>query len=131
MRSKTEETTLNGFLDRGSQLSGELSFEEGFRIDGKFDGKIKSGSELVLGESADVEAEIHVGRLSVNGSLRGTVVADERIELHPKAKVTADLTTPVLSIEEGANFQGSCRMGQETPSNVVGMPQASDRHASS
>jgi cytoskeletal protein CcmA (bactofilin family) len=36
--------------------------------------------------------------------------------------VLADLTTPALAIEEGAFFQGSCKMGQEAPSNVVGMP---------
>lgn len=124
MRSKSDEAAINGFLDRGSHFSGDLKFEEGFRIDGKFEGKITSGSELILGESADVEAEIHVGRLSVNGSLRGNVVASERIELHPKARVLADLATPNLAIEEGAFFQGSCKMGNEAPSNVVGMPAA-------
>ena len=34
-------TSLNGFLDRGSQFAGELTFEETFRIDGKFEGKIR------------------------------------------------------------------------------------------
>ncbi len=131
MRGKSEGAALNGFLDRGSHLAGDLKFEEGFRIDGKFEGKITSGSELVIGENADVDAEIHVGRLSVNGSLRGNVVATERIELNPKARVMADLTTPALSIEEGALFQGSCKMGQEAPSNVVGMPAsvAGERHS--
>lgn len=123
MRGK-EGAALNGFLDRGSFMSGDLKFEEGFRIDGKFEGKITSGSELVLGETADVDAEIHVAKLTVNGSLRGTVVATDRIELQPKARILADLTTPALAIEEGAFFQGSCKMGQETPSNVVGMPTA-------
>ena len=132
MRGKTDDATLNGFLDRGSHFTGDLKFEEGFRIDGKFEGKITSGHELVIGETADVEAEIHVGRLSVNGSLRGNVVASERIDLQPKARILADLTTPALSIEEGAFFQGSCKMGQETPSNVVGMPATAsgERHHS-
>ena len=124
MRGKTDDPTLNGFLDRGSHMSGDLKFQDGFRIDGKFEGKITSGSELVIGETAEVEAEIHVAKLTVNGSLRGNVVATERIELHPKARILADLTTPALAIEEGAFFQGSCKMGQETPSNVVGMPAA-------
>lgn len=121
---KTEGATLNGFLDRGSHLTGDLKFEEGFRIDGKFEGKITSGSDLVIGENADVEADIKVERLTVNGSLRGNVLATERIELHPKARVLADLTTPNLAIQEGAFFQGSCKMGQETPSNVIGMPSS-------
>jgi cytoskeletal protein CcmA (bactofilin family) len=122
MKPRGEGATLNGFLDKGSHLKGELSFEETFRIDGKFEGKIPSGSELILGDSAEVDAEIHVERLSINGSLKGTVHASERIEIHPRARVTADLQTPVLRIEEGAFFQGSCDMSSDSAPKVVEMP---------
>jgi cytoskeletal protein CcmA (bactofilin family) len=122
MKIKPEGTTLNGFLDKGSHFQGELVFEETFRIDGKFEGKILSGSELILGDSAEVTGEIEVGRLSVNGTLKGTVRARERIELHAKARVEANLTTPVLKIEEGARFEGSCRMGEDARSNVIDLP---------
>jgi cytoskeletal protein CcmA (bactofilin family) len=122
MKERAEGATLNGFLDRGSHLHGELSFEETFRIDGKFDGKIRSGSELILGETADVEAEVEVGSVSINGTFRGTIRASERIDLLPRARAFADLTTPILKIEEGARFEGSCQMGGEAASNVVGLP---------
>ena len=127
MKTKPEGTSLNGFLDKGSHLQGELSFEETFRIDGKFDGKILSGSELILGDSAEVTGEIEVGRLSVNGTLKGTVRARERIELHARARVEANLTTPVLKIEEGARFEGSCRMGEDAKSNVVDLSSSPRR----
>jgi cytoskeletal protein CcmA (bactofilin family) len=127
MKTKPEGTTLNGFLDKGSHLQGELIFEETFRIDGKFEGKILSGSELILGDSAEVTGEIEVGRLSVNGTLKGTVRARERIELHARARVEANLTTPVLKIEEGARFEGSCRMGEDAKSNVIELPAAPRR----
>ena len=122
MKIKPEGATLNGFLDKGSHFQGDLEFEETFRIDGKFEGKIKSGAELILGDSAEVSGQIEVGRLSVNGALKGTVRARERIELHARARVEADLTTPVLKIEEGARFEGSCKMGDEAKSNVVDLP---------
>jgi cytoskeletal protein CcmA (bactofilin family) len=121
MKARGEGATLNGFLDKGSHLKGELSFEETFRIDGKFEGSIPSGSELILGDSAEVDAEIHVERLSINGSLKGTVRASERIEIHPRARVTAELHTPVLRIEEGAFFQGSCDMTSEAAPRLVEM----------
>jgi cytoskeletal protein CcmA (bactofilin family) len=115
MKPKFEGGTLNGFLDKGSHFKGELTFEETFRIDGRFEGKIRSGSELILGDSADVQAEIHVGRLSVNGKLQGQVQATERIELHARSRVLASLASPVLTIEEGAFFQGSCQMSEAGP----------------
>ena len=122
MKTRGEGATLNGFLDKGSHLKGELSFEETFRIDGKFEGKIPSGSELILGDSAEVDAEIHVNRLSINGSLKGSVRASERIEIHPRARVTAELHTPSLRLEEGAFFQGSCDMTTEAAPRLVEMP---------
>jgi len=127
MKTRGEGATLNGFLDKGSHLKGELFFEETFRIDGKFEGKIPGGSELILGDSAEVDAEIRVERVSINGSLRGSVHASERIELHPRARVTADLQTPILRIEEGAYFQGSCDMTQENASRLVEMPAPASR----
>ena len=123
MKARGEGATLNGFLDRGSHLKGELTFEETFRIDGKFEGKIPSGSELILGDSAEVDAEIHVERVSINGALKGAVHATERIEIHPRARVTASLHAPVLRIEEGAFFQGSCDMTPESPGKLVEMPR--------
>jgi cytoskeletal protein CcmA (bactofilin family) len=127
MKNRGDGATLNGFLDKGSHLKGELSFEETFRIDGKFEGTIPRGSELILGDSAEVDAEIHVDRVSINGSLKGSVRASERIELHPRARVTADLQTPLLRIEEGAYFQGSCDMAPEPVSRLVEMPSSASR----
>jgi cytoskeletal protein CcmA (bactofilin family) len=121
MKTRGEGSTLNGFIDRGSHVRGDLAFEETFRIDGRFEGKIRSGTELILGDTADVTAEIDVGRLSVNGTLKGSVHATERVELLSGSRVFGDIITPVLRIEEGAHFEGSCQMGEE-PSNVVELP---------
>lgn len=112
MRVKADGATLNGFIDKGSHFQGDLSFEETFRIDGRFEGRIRSGSELIVGEGAEVSADIEVERISVNGTLRGSVQASGRIELLARARVNADLATPSLRIEEGAFFQGSCQMGE-------------------
>ena len=122
MKLKGDGPSLNGFIDRGSHFDGELRFEETFRIDGKFEGKIRSGTELILGDTAEVSAEITVKRVSINGTLRGSVHAAERIELLAHARVTGDIVTPVLKIEEGAQFQGTCQMGQSSESNVVELP---------
>ncbi|MEP6768912.1 MAG: polymer-forming cytoskeletal protein [Acidobacteriota bacterium] len=118
MKSRNDGATLNGFLDRGSHFEGELTFEDTFRIDGRFEGKIRSGSELILGDSADVNADIEVGRLSVNGKLSGSVHATERIELLARSRVFATLSAPILKVEEGAFFQGTCQMSEKSPAVV-------------
>ena len=104
---------LNGFLDRGSAFRGELEFEDTMRIDGKFNGKIQSKNELIVGESAHIDGDIHVGRIAISGTVVGKIVADQRVEIHRNGKVYSDVDTPALIIEEGAIFQGNCVMGDK------------------
>jgi cytoskeletal protein CcmA (bactofilin family) len=110
---------LNGFLDRGSSFKGELEFEDTMRIDGRFNGKIVSKNELIVGESATIEGEIHVGRVAISGTVIGRIVAAQRVEIHRNGKVYSDIDTPALIIEEGAIFQGNCVMGDKKGASVT------------
>ena len=110
---------LNGFLDRGSSFKGELEFEDTVRIDGRFNGKIISKNELIVGESATIEGDVHVGRVAISGSVIGKIVAAQRVEIHRNGKVYSDIDTPALIIEEGAIFQGNCVMGDKKGANVT------------
>ena len=103
---------LNGFLDRGSSFTGDLEFEDTMRIDGRFNGKITSKNELIVGETAVIDGDVHVGRIAISGTVKGKVKADQKIEIHRSGKVYADLDTPALIIEEGAVFQGICALGE-------------------
>lgn len=109
MKAKSGE--LNGFLDRGAMFKGELEFEDTMRIDGRYNGSIRSKNELIVGESAHIEGDIHVGRIAISGTVVGKIVADQRVEIHRNGKVYSDIETPALIIEEGAIFQGNCAMG--------------------
>ena len=110
---------LNGFLDRGSSFKGDLEFEDTMRIDGRFHGTITSKNELIVGESAHIEATIHVGKIAISGTVMGKVKADQKIEIHRSGKVFSDLETPALIIEEGAVFQGSCVMSDGKGASVT------------
>jgi cytoskeletal protein CcmA (bactofilin family) len=110
---------LNGFLDRGSSFKGELDFEDTMRIDGKFNGTITSKNELIVGESAHIDGDIHVGRIAISGTVIGKIKADQRVEIHRNGKVYSDVDTPALIIEEGAIFQGNCVMGDRKSANVT------------
>jgi len=124
--TKGKSGELNGFLDRGAMFKGELEFEDTMRIDGRFNGRITSKNELVVGESAQIEGEIHVGRVAISGTVIGKIVADQRVEIHRNGKVYSDIDTPALIIEEGAIFQGNCVMGEKSKgSNVANLKVSS------
>lgn len=103
-----EITTL---LGAGTRFEGKLAFDGCVRIDGSFTGEIHSDETLVVGDGAEVHAEIEVGMLIVRGGeVHGNVRARESIELFAPCKVIGNLHSPQISIERGANFQGQCRM---------------------
>ena len=101
---------LNGFLDAGSFIEGALHFEDTFRLDGRLKGSIVSRGDLVVGEHGDVDAEIEVGRIFVSGTVRGNVLAHQRVEIAAGGKLLANLETPSLVVEDGATLQGQCNM---------------------
>lgn len=115
---------LSGFLDVGTDFHGEVSFKDTLRIDGKFEGAIRDGRLLIVGETADVNADIEVANISVSGRLRGNIRAKERVELHETARCQCNLDTRVLVVEEGALFEGSCAMqgGQSAGSSPREIP---------
>jgi cytoskeletal protein CcmA (bactofilin family) len=101
---------LNGFLDQGSRVEGELRFRDTFRVDGQVTGKVVSDGELMVGDTGTVDGEISVAAVFISGTVKGQVKAARRVEISAKGRVLADIETPALVIEEGAFFEGSCSM---------------------
>lgn len=118
---------LNGFLDAGSHMQGELHFEDTFRVDGKMTGKVVSHGDLVVGEKGEVVGEIAVGRVYVSGTVRGTVKAKARIEVTAQGHLLADVETPALVLEDGAYFEGQCSMERSGRSGPQAKPQAASK----
>ncbi len=112
--SSTAPGGFNAILDRGSEFEGKLTFEGTVRIDGKFKGEIHSDANLVIGESGKVEADIHVGSISISGEVKGNITARGKVEIHPPAVVHGNIQTPSLLIEEGSFFEGGCAMEKGT-----------------
>jgi len=111
--------TLNGFVDSGCTLKGELEFSNAFRVDGRVEGTIRSRAELMIGEDGSVEGEIDVARCLVGGQVRGTVKASEKVVLHASAKVWGEIQAPAVVMEDGAFLEGKVDMTagakKETP----------------
>jgi cytoskeletal protein CcmA (bactofilin family) len=111
-KSEGKQGDLNGFLDGGSHLQGELRFEASFRVDGKLTGLVESEGDLIVGEAGEVDGEVRAGQVFVSGTVRGTIHALRRVQIAPSGKVFAEIDTPTLVIEDGATFEGRCSMSR-------------------
>jgi cytoskeletal protein CcmA (bactofilin family) len=103
--------TMSGFVGGGTVLSGEAVFKGMLRVDGHLTGRITSeNGTLIVSSGGRVDADINVATAKINGVVNGDIVARERLEFGRTAQVFGDVQTPVLVIEEGAVFEGNCRM---------------------
>ena len=112
------------YLDRGSKITGQISFEGSALIDGEIDGEINAKGSLTIGESAVVTAQIRAASVSVAGKVSGDIVATQRIEIGPSGKVSGNITAPALSVQDGALFEGHCSIqGVREHRNVTVFPE--------
>ena len=108
-----KEGTLTGFVGNGTSLTGEASFKGMLRVDGHLSGRVSSADgTLIVSTNGQVDANVEVAIAQIYGTVNGDIIASKRIEMGRVAKVTGNIQTPALVIENGALFEGSCRMVQ-------------------
>ena len=101
---------LTAFIDQGSEFEGKLSFRDTVRIDGRFRGEIASENTLIVGETGEIEATIRSNTVAISGAVEGDVHAARKVVLHKTGRVTGNVTTPCLVVEEGAVINGTFKM---------------------
>ncbi|MDM7997424.1 MAG: polymer-forming cytoskeletal protein [Acidobacteriota bacterium] len=111
-KGKPEDAIIS-HLGKGAELTGEISFTNGLRVEGNIKGKIRSEAILEIGPGGRVDAEVHIRKIIVNGEFHGIIHASDRVEIHKDGKVFGDIYSPCLIIEAGATFDGHCNMRSE------------------
>lgn len=109
-RPSKPQNRIDSLIGAGTRIEGDLHFSGGLRVDGEINGNVIAApgkpSTLVLSEHAQVNGEINVTHLVVNGLVAGPVHASEYLELQSKAKVTGDVHYKTLEIQLGAIVAG-------------------------
>ncbi len=109
-------------LGPDASFKGELSFEKGMRLMGRFEGKINTPGRVHITREAKMDADIDAGSIIVEGEAHGNLSAGDRIELKASARYEGDLRTSKLVVEEGAAFSGHVTVGPDAVKNAPPTP---------
>ena len=101
---------ISAYLGKQTVFEGKMTFEGVFRLDGKFEGEIFESGTLVVGETATIKGKVGLNTIVINGLVEGEINAKTRVEIHSTGKVYGNLSTPILTINEGGIFEGHCKM---------------------
>jgi cytoskeletal protein CcmA (bactofilin family) len=115
-------------LGAGSEISGRIRCAESLRIDGQVKGEIFCEGLLTVGEGASVQAAIDGDTVVIGGEVQGDITARRKITLERTARVTGDLCTPGIVIQEGAILEGRIMIGgQVEEARAAGAQPAASR----
>ncbi|NQT28247.1 MAG: polymer-forming cytoskeletal protein [Candidatus Omnitrophica bacterium] len=101
-------------LDVNAAMQGSLVFSDpvNLRINGKFEGNLNTKGRLTIGQAAEIKADIVGENITISGSVKGSIKATEIVKLLSTAQVIGNIEAPKISIEEGATFNGKCRISE-------------------
>ncbi|HEX4794575.1 MAG TPA: polymer-forming cytoskeletal protein [Humisphaera sp.] len=100
-------------LGPDASFKGELSFDKGMRLMGRFEGKINTPGRLQIAKEAKMQADVDAGAIIVEGDVQGNLSASDRIELKQSARYEGDLKAAKLVVDEGAVFNGHVSVGPD------------------
>jgi cytoskeletal protein CcmA (bactofilin family) len=103
-------------------LTGELRCGESLRIDGSVKGEVHCDQVLTIGEKGSISASIEGDTVVIAGEVKGDITARRKITLEATARVTGDLTTPGIVIQEGARLEGRIMIGGGAPAETAQPP---------
>jgi cytoskeletal protein CcmA (bactofilin family) len=104
MASKAD--SMNSTIGEGSIFEGKFYISGSLRVDGKFEGEIKTDEELMVGETGKVKTNINAKSVVVAGTVIGNIKAEEEVRLMETGRVLGDIVTPTLTIQRGVIAQG-------------------------
>ena len=112
-------------ISTGTVVKGEISSSNDIRIDGTFEGKIKSKGRVVVGEKALIKGDIICANVDFWGTMEGNFYVKDTLSLKSSSKVKGDLHIKRLQVELDAKFDGTCQMITESDfDRLVGNPAA-------
>jgi cytoskeletal protein CcmA (bactofilin family) len=119
------ETGNNDFptiLGPDASFKGDLTYDKGMRLQGKFEGNIMTPGRLHVTKEAKMQADVDAGAIAIEGDVKGKLSASDRVELKNSARYEGDLVASKLVVDEGAVLNGHVTVG---PDAIKGKPPQS------
>lgn len=115
-RRHEDDNTVNSIIGEGSEFKGEFKINGLLRIDGSFRGTIETTGKVLIGKNGQAITDIKARLVIVGGTVKGNIFASERVIFLSSGKITGNIITPSLVMEDGVAFEGSCTINRAAAS---------------
>lgn len=128
MNEKTAGSGRTSVVSEQVVLEGEIHGEENLHVFGRIRGAIRIDGDVLIGRTGVVEADVEASNITVEGTIRGNVLAREHLEIQSSGTMIGDIAARSIDIKEGSSFEGRSRMLRQPASqpSVAQPPTAAE-----
>lgn len=105
---------IDTLIGRNTGIEGALTAEGTVRIEGKLKGDVTLSGNLIVGEEGSVKGNVKADSVILSGIIEGNVTVENHLHVTSTAKLIGDIDAKNIVIDEGAIFNGNCKMDFST-----------------
>ncbi len=109
-KSKSKLQRIDTLIGAGTRIIGDVHCSGGCHVDGHVKGNVDappdSGATLSVSDAGVVEGSVAVPNVILNGTVKGDILAHDRVELGATARVTGNVYYGLIEMEMGAEING-------------------------
>lgn len=99
-------------IAKGTLIEGKFTSSEDAQINGTIKGEVLCKKRLLVGPTGWLEGTIHTHSATIKGHIKGTIIVQGVLHLHSTAKIDGTILAAALQVEEGAQYNGDCKIGE-------------------
>lgn len=97
-------------IGKGTEITGDISSEGDFRIDGKVEGNVKTVGRLIIGKDGIIAGTINCANADIEGKVSGKMTCSGTLNLKSSSVIDGEVFLDKLAVEPGASFNANCNM---------------------
>ncbi len=109
-------------IGAGMRVVGNCDTEGTLRIEGELEGTVRAGKAVVVGKDGVVIGDIDTQDAIIGGKVKGTVVAESRLELQATCVIDGEIHARRIKLDEGGRVNGGIRTGEVQRRPAPGVP---------
>lgn len=113
------------FIAADCQITGNLKVKGDIRIDGNVEGNILATGAVIVGQSANIKANIEGKIVILAGEAHGDVKSYDLLELASGARLYGNICSRQLKIDQGAIFVGNSKLNEDKINTKETIPEIS------
>jgi cytoskeletal protein CcmA (bactofilin family) len=102
--------TSLSIIAAGTKIDGDIQTDGVIRVEGRVDGSIHAGRQVLIGRQGEVHGDITTREAVVGGKVEGTITASERLEVQSTSLIVGDISTRAIAVIEGGKINGTVRI---------------------